>query len=375
MSKQASRDSVTSSPAKAQPAPELIPTSDALIYGETIYLNKVRGDAPLWLSGGRSDGQTQVYTLDGENGTVEETYRWTVMKGVDTVGSGPVSYGDVIYLKVGGKAQRWLTGGRGTPQNQVSTRDGAGASEDGSYHWTVMQDFEIPGSGSVKRGSAICLKVGTTEQRWLSGGVDGQKSVSTLDGRDGKERDSYFWTTEPVSYSRMFAVFAEDSPETKYMPAGGMQPRVFTRVEARSPDNSIQLDLETGFITLPPGTYHITGFSTTAFLYPRDNPEEIAKLDGMVQNKQLANGGYCRLRLAGGIPEQISNDDAIAVGSISSANMIPSLIETWFTTNVDAQIVMEHQSGRTDQTADVVLRANPNDSPWHIFARLSISRV
>ncbi|WP_164018560.1 hypothetical protein [Pyxidicoccus trucidator] len=373
MSKQASRERVMSSPAKPQPAPECIPTTDALIYGETLYLNKVRGEAPLWLSGGRSDQQAQVYTLDGEGGMEEESYRWTVMKERDTVGSGPVSYGDAIYLKVGGKEQRWLSGGRGNDQKLVCTRDGEGGSKEESYRWTVMQDLDTVGSGSVKRGSAICLKVGGKEQRWLSGGRDNdQKLVFTLDGRDGKARDSYFWTTEPVSYSRSFAVFAEDSPETKRMKVGGMHTRVFTRVEARSPDNAIQLDLATGIITLPPGTYHITGFSTTAYLYP---PDEGETLDGMIQNKKLANGGYCRLRLAGGVAEDIPNEEAIAVGSISTANTIPSLIETYFTTNVDAQILMEHQSGNTEQVADVVLRANPNESPWHVFAHICISRL
>ncbi|WP_164002363.1 hypothetical protein [Pyxidicoccus caerfyrddinensis] len=358
-----------SSPAKPQPAPECIPTTDTLSYGETLYLNKVRGDKPLWLSGGRSDQQAQVYTLDGEGGTAEESYRWTVMKKRDTVGSGPVSYGDTIYLKVGGKEQRWLSGGRSDGQKQVYTRDGEGGAKEDTYRWTVMQDFDTVGSGSVKRGSAVCLKVGGKEQRWLSGGRDNdQKKVFTLDGRDGKARDSYFWTSEPVSYSRSFAVFSEDSPETKKMEVGGMHTRVFTRVEARSPDNAIQLDLATGIITLPPGTYHITGFSMTAFLTGEEP-------SGMMATKKFANGGYCRLRHAGGVAEDIPNEDAIVVGSISTPNAIPSLIETYFTTNVDARILMEHQSGNTDQVADVVLRANPNESPWHIFARICISRV
>ncbi len=95
----------------------------------------------------------------------------------------------------------------------------------------------------------------------------------------------------------------------------------------------------------------------------------------MMTSKEFANGGYCRLRVAGAVAEDISNEEAIVVGSISTANSVPSTFETYFSTNDTAQILLEHQSGNTDQVKDIALRANPNNSRWHIFARICISRV
>ncbi|NVJ22071.1 hypothetical protein HUW62_12665 [Myxococcus sp. AM011] len=374
MSSQSNLESTQVGPAKPSPAPELIPTTETLIYGETLYL-QVGGTKLLWLTGGRSEGNTQVNTLDGEGGAMEPSYRWTLMKARDSVGSGPVRYGDKVYLKVGGEKLRWLKGGFGEGQQGVSSLDGEGGKYEENYQWTVMESRSTVGSGEVKRGRALYLKVGGAKDRWLTGGrSDGNKQVRTLDGEGGKNEASYQWTSSPVSYSRVFAVFAEDSPETKKLKKG-MNTRVFTRVEACSPERSIRLDLGTGVITVPPGTYDISGFSSTVYLTGQEE-------EGMVTNKSpTANGGYCRLRHAGGDSETIKNDDprVLVVGSISTSNALPSVFQTWLTTPVEARLILEHQSGDPKEET-IVLRHKTTpplgeSSTWHLFARLAITRT
>jgi hypothetical protein len=160
-----------------------------------------------------------------------------------------------------------------------------------------------------------------------------------------------------------YAVFSEFSPTLKPM-RPGMNTRVFNHVDARSPDGAIELDESTGVITLPPGTYHITGFSTTVYYTGEEPPE-------MVEPRSPANGGYCRLRRAEEDPED--RDAGFVFGSISTANAIPSLVETSFTTAEEAHIVMEHQCG--SDVKDVYLQVFSGGSSAHVFARLSIRRL
>jgi hypothetical protein len=158
-----------------------------------------------------------------------------------------------------------------------------------------------------------------------------------------------------------YAVFAEHSPTTKLMQPG-MNTRVFNVVEAHA-GRGIALDLETGEITLAPGTYHITGFSSTA--YATQEPPE------MIATRAPANGGYCRLRLASDLAED--RDAGIVFGGVSTANVVPSLIETYFTADEVTRIVMEHQCGSNVQ--DVCLQSDSGGSTKHVFARICIRRL
>jgi hypothetical protein len=160
-----------------------------------------------------------------------------------------------------------------------------------------------------------------------------------------------------------YAVFSEYSPTLKPM-RPGMNTRVFNHVDARSPEGAIELDESTGVITLPSGTYHITGFSTTVYYTGEEPPE-------MVEPRSPANGGYCRLRRAEEDPED--RDAGFVFGSISTANAIPSLVETYFTTAEEARIVMEHQCG--SDVKDVYLQVYSGGSSAHVFARLGIRRL
>jgi hypothetical protein len=165
--------------------------------------------------------------------------------------------------------------------------------------------------------------------------------------------------TQPHRY----AVFAEHSPAMKPVQPG-MNTRVFNKIEARSPDGAIRLDEATGEITLPPGTYHLSGFSSVAYNTGDEPPE-------MVTTRSPANGGYCRLRRAEEDPED--RDAGFALGSISTGNAVPSLVETYFTTAEEVGIVLEHQSG--SRTDDLYLQVFSMGSSAHVFARLCIRRL
>ena len=169
-----------------------------------------------------------------------------------------------------------------------------------------------------------------------------------------------------------YAVLTELSPESKPIKAG-FNTRVFTDTDVRM-GSAIQCDFETGVITLAPGLYHITGMSMAPYFSPNEPPE-------MTTIRAPASAGYCRLRTydpsfvvpAGmrGIP----NEDLsiICVGSPASANLTPSLIDTYFEAGKSTQIILEHQSG--SNPSHIYLRVYSENSKWHAMARLSIRRV
>ncbi len=65
-------------------------------------------------------------------------------------------------------------------------------------------------------------------------------------------------------------------------------------------------------------------------------------------------------------------DPTIAVGSVASANAIPSVIDAWFSTNVEARVVLEHQDG---EPKGVLLTSEAGDHDMRAFARLAIART
>jgi hypothetical protein len=167
-----------------------------------------------------------------------------------------------------------------------------------------------------------------------------------------------------------YAVFTELSPASKLMTPGWNR-RIFTDTDARK-GNAIQCDFTTGIVTLAPGAYHITGLSMVAYNTGQEPPEAATI-------RAPAAAGYCRLRAFDpGVVEdpanlrKLDNDhpSVICIGSPSTANLVPSLYETFYETDKTAQILLEHQSGsKPDQ---IYLRVFVQNSKWHAFARISI---
>jgi hypothetical protein len=170
-----------------------------------------------------------------------------------------------------------------------------------------------------------------------------------------------------------YAVFTEFSPETKLL-KGGWNTRVFTDTDMKQGD-SIRCDFATGIITLTPGLYHITGYSMVVYNSGGEPPE-------MATIRAPAAGGYSRLRVhdPNVMVDQSSmrgldNSDpnVISIGSPSTPNLTPSIFETYYATDTDKHILLEHQSGtHPDHT---YLRINIENSKWHALARISIRRI
>jgi hypothetical protein len=167
-----------------------------------------------------------------------------------------------------------------------------------------------------------------------------------------------------------YAVFTELSPETKPMKTGWNR-RVFTDTDAQK-GAAIQCDFATGIVTLAPGAYHISGLSMVTYL-TGDEPPETTTI------RSPASAGSCRLRIfdptVGADPanlREVRNEhpSVICIGSPSSANLVPSLFETFYETDKTAQIVLEHQSGTNPE--QIYLRVFVQNSKWHAFARNSI---
>lgn len=167
-----------------------------------------------------------------------------------------------------------------------------------------------------------------------------------------------------------YAVFTEFSPESKLMTPGWNR-RVFTDTDARKGD-AIQCDFATGIVTLAPGAYHISGLSMVAYTTGSEPPETTS-----IQSP--ASAGYCRLRAlvpgaateGAGLRELPNKHPSIlSIGSPTTANLSPSLLETFYETDRPTQVVLEHQSGSNPE--QIYLRVFVQNSKWHAFARLSI---
>lgn len=161
-----------------------------------------------------------------------------------------------------------------------------------------------------------------------------------------------------------YAVYTEFSTGMKIVEAG-WNTRVFNSVDVQQ-GSMISCDTVTGVITLaPPGTYHI--FASSGVTYHTDKEPT-----GTMTTESYPNAGYCRLRDAD--KTSCGNEDAIAIGTLNNANALVSLVETYLTTDVERQIVLEHQFG-DENLGNIYLQSNVGDSPWHVFARISIRRL
>jgi hypothetical protein len=167
-----------------------------------------------------------------------------------------------------------------------------------------------------------------------------------------------------------YAVFTEYSPDLKPL-KGGWNMRVFTDRTAYQGD-AIKCDFTNGIITVPPGTYHITGLSIVTYNSGGEPPE-------MATVRAPASAGYCRLRLPGPTdvnPDDIKNEDPSVkcIGSVATANMTPSLFETYLTTTApETEMLLEHQAGHNPE--HVYLRVYVENSKWHVMARISIRQL
>ena len=179
-----------------------------------------------------------------------------------------------------------------------------------------------------------------------------------------------FTAGTPETAGPELAVYAEHSDAKKPMSLdpdlppsmSGWNVRVFNRTEAQR-GSGIRREHGTGVVTLGPGLYHVTATSLVTY-------DDLAG-DRKVTTDAEPYGGYCRLRHAE--DAGCGNERALAIGTMSTANMIPSTIDTYLEVEDEARIVLEHQVG--PDVAHIYLQGTWEGSSWHVFARIAIHKL
>jgi hypothetical protein len=170
------------------------------------------------------------------------------------------------------------------------------------------------------------------------------------------------WATAADSY----AIYGEFAQDSNVLMKAGLNRRVFNKAEAQK-GTDIRLEKD-GSITLKPGTYRITGFSSVTM-------QNSFKL---VQPKNDLNyPGYGLV-----YPKEFETKDPlkhqIGIGSAGTAlDGSPSLFDLVFTCEKETQICVGHQSGE-DLHEEVYLSVYDVEgakSPYHVFARISIFKL
>jgi hypothetical protein len=146
-----------------------------------------------------------------------------------------------------------------------------------------------------------------------------------------------------------------------------MQPganlRVLNRVITQMGE-AIHLDTETGIVSLKAGTYRISGVSVLTYF------DAQVDTDGRVSTQARPNASYATLLH----PGEASRDvEPLALGTVSTANMDPSLLDAILTFDKDTQIVLMHQAGL--DVEGIYLQVYVDDSDKHVMARLVIHKL
>lgn len=178
---------------------------ECIRYGDTVYLHTVGGDPSisvavdenvvLFLTGSRGEGNEYVnvtqYYGDAYEESLQATYQWIVRS---TPGNGPpdmnaqnpdLGEGQCIeelaeiYLQNKYMAERWLTGGRGTDNSGVFTRNmhdnTAAAGYPDDYQWIVSS---VLGNGE-REGFTCAGAMGETVGKWVQIGYGSTKQTIT----------------------------------------------------------------------------------------------------------------------------------------------------------------------------------------------------
>jgi hypothetical protein len=209
---------------------------------------------------------------------------------------------------------------------------------------------------------------GTTRRHLLAGGAAALlTALGTL-----RHASAQAGAKAPAASGLDYAIFTELSPESKLL-KGGWNTRVFTNTDTRK-GNAIQCDLSTGIVTVAAGVYHIGGLSIVAYNTGGEPPE-------MTTIRAPASAGYCRLRTLGSSAvvdpgmRDVANDDpsVLCIGSATTANLSPSVFETYFETDRPARLLLEHQAGSNPE--QIYLRVFTQNSTWHVMARMAIRKI
>ena len=153
-----------------------------------------------------------------------------------------------------------------------------------------------------------------------------------------------------------YAVYPEYSDAIKPMKIydssrNGWNRRVFNKIEAEK-GTLIRLNEETGEITIQPGSYHISVFSTVFYNQAVivSTPKQSAEIENI-------HPGYCRLYAK-------TNQAYLSTGSISNNDYLtPGLSDLFIEFKKTTKLVIDHQVGGSEEKIkDVYLRVGGDET-------------
>jgi hypothetical protein len=165
-----------------------------------------------------------------------------------------------------------------------------------------------------------------------------------------------------------FAIYAEYAKDFNKLMKGGLNRRVFNKVEAQA-GHDIALNAD-GSIRLVCGTYRITGVSTVTMQTTMAPPVPKYNTNypgySMVYPASAENAGLGTLQVA------------IAIGTPTTAlDLAPSVFDAIYATAVPIDIAVGHQAGDDlhDEVYLSVYDVGGTTSPYHAVARVAITRI
>ncbi len=312
----------------------------ALLFTAISYTGRDRGDLDVERMAALGSGDLpafQAYAVEESRRLGREIRVFSVFN----PGPSPTAATGLVHAihAAGGRAV-WDTGDVASSDTVMLT---------GTDHFCVGDSLASGAQTLMEGFDGIYLNIPANQELWPIAGFTAASSDATRP---------------------QFAVYAEHSDAKKPMVvdetlpprARGWNVRVFNRTEAEK-GRAIRLEKGTGVVTLGAGLYHVTASSLVTY-------DDLAAR-GKVTTDAEPYGGYCRLRYAG--DAGCDNEQAICVGTMSTANMLPSLIDTYLEVTEEVGIVLEHQIG--SDVAHVYLQGIWEDSSWHVFARIAIHRM
>ena len=129
--------------------------------------------------------------------------------------------------------------------------------------------------------------------------------------------------------------------------------------------NAIQCDFATGIVTVAPGIYHISGLSIVTYNTGGEPP----KWPRCARPPPPAIAGCgCWARQTSTLTIKNEDPSVKCIGSGATANMGPSVFETYLTTTApETKMLLEHQAGSNPE--QVYLRVYVQNSKWHVHGQ------
>ena len=169
-----------------------------------------------------------------------------------------------------------------------------------------------------------------------------------------------------MTTNNQYAIFLEYAKNESVPVDAGPNLRIFNDIEIPPHVDGIKYDGE-GTIVVRPGCYRISATSIVTYLY-----DESA---ATVITKEFSNAGYCSLIEKGAVvtgPDDAEN--ALAMGTVSHASAMPSIIETILNFEDETELQLIHQAGR-ENLENIYLQAADGISKTRLFARLVITQL